>query len=729
MILGDLVFIPYFSHLAKTDPEIVSSLKSIGFKGNIEFLKYLGDLYQENPAAFVEVENYDEKFAFIGIKKQNENGSELCAYFEPNKLNEKQKWIFVGIKTKSAIGNKRKKLAKKSSKSEESVQIDAKENAPINSQKNQIIAENEKTESANSQINSQNNQNEKQDTQANLQNQIDKEEKTNSQNKNFKDELNPIIRERVDEYQRLHCPKEDKGGIVFGRMVNQAILEYYDPGCLNNDEGLLDAICVDGTNDTGLDGICIKVNGKIVSNMEYLNSLIESNQVISEVEIYFIQSKYKSKKAFNSADWSVFSDGIRNFLESNDYMQKNDKVKNWFEIKNKIKDKDCMRYFTRQKIINIRIFYAACSKWNEDNHPDIKGKFEMLKKDIEERDECKCYVVQSPIFLDDDKLISYLKENARYYEANINISDEIRLENSGDLNYEGIAVKLSAKNLLNILIDDEDKTLRKSLFDDNVRDYQGQTKVNAKIKKTLEEDPESFIIRNNGITILVSDAHKNGFSEYTLKNPQIINGCQTCNVIYQVFKDNGDKLDKLEKVEVFARIIKIKSNDYQVTTNVISANNSQNQVYDLVDEISREYHKKLEEFFEDYYEADKSNKIYYERRSKSLLGRLDIKNYQKCTFRDLITSAVSIWFDAPHKARMHESKLLAEYKKDYDIFKDGKYEHNPIIYYAAALLFASYERLIFENEIPSECRKYKAHICCVLGFIFKNNTQKNTLKA
>ena len=97
--------------------------------------------------------------------------------------------------TKSEIINKRKQLVKKS-KSEENTQTTINENTLINSQ-NQT-------------------KDKKQSIQTNPQN----------SNKSFKDDLNPIIRERVEEYQKLHCPKEDKYGIVFGRMVNQAILEY-----------------------------------------------------------------------------------------------------------------------------------------------------------------------------------------------------------------------------------------------------------------------------------------------------------------------------------------------------------------------------------------------------------------------------------------------------------------------------------------------------------------------
>ena len=653
---GEIAFISYFNRFDS------SAFKDIGFKTNIELLKHLAQIFNENPTDFIEKEN----FSYINTGIKDNFGNLVYAYFELND-GGMQKWKLISSKTEQEILN----ICQNPPQFQSNVNVQN-NNSTIHTQKN---------------------------------------------NENFKNRLNPIIKNKVDEYQKMHCPNEKKYGVVFSRMVNQAILEYYDPGCLNNDESLLDAVCVDGSLDTGLDGICIKVNGKIVPSIKYLNSVIEMDRdIINDVEIFFIQSKYKCESdnngkegSFNTADWSVFSDAIRNFLGDEGYMRTNPKVKNWFDIKNKITG-DYIKYFSRSKIINIRIFYAACAKWNEKNHPDILGKLEMLKRDIEEREEVRGYVVTPTIFLDDDKLISYIKENAKYYEAKINITGEIRLENSSNLDFEGIAVKLSAKDLLNILIDKETQLLRKDLFDENVRDYQGKTKVNENMKKTLKENPESFVIRNNGITILVSDAHKDGFAEYTLKNPQIINGCQTCNVIHQIYKDNNDKLDTLEKVEIFAKIIKIKSNDYQVTTNVVSANNSQNVVYDLVDEISKEYHKKLEEFFDDCYSVDEKYRVYYERRSKSLQNRSNLLYYQKIKFQDLISSVVSIWFDEPHKARIHETKLLTEYKNK--IFQDT---HQHIVYYIATLLSANYEKLIFDNIIDNKHRKDKFHICFIVS--------------
>lgn len=67
-------------------------------------------------------------------------------------------------------------------------------------------------------------------------------------------------------------------------------------------------------------------------------------------------------------------------------------------------------------------------------------------------------------------------------------------------------------------------------FDDNVRDSQGYSTVNQEILSTLKEHPERFVLFNNGITIVCKKVELKN-SEYELENPQIVNGCQTCNMI------------------------------------------------------------------------------------------------------------------------------------------------------------------------------------------------------
>lgn len=50
-------------------------------------------------------------------------------------------------------------------------------------------------------------------------------------------------------------------------MLTQAIIENNALNSINNDDPLLDLICVDDYYDSGIDSICIRVNGHTLKNV------------------------------------------------------------------------------------------------------------------------------------------------------------------------------------------------------------------------------------------------------------------------------------------------------------------------------------------------------------------------------------------------------------------------------------------------------------------------------
>ena len=516
------------------------------------------------------------------------------------------------------------------------------------------------------------------------------------------------MRVLLDKYREEHCPTERKDGVVFGRLINALILEYDNPDCTNDD--ILDYVCVDAPQDIGLDGICIKVNGRIVSTLEELHSFIVPNvsddreEKIENVEFILIQSKFKDK--FDLGEFSKFTNGIRQFLEITPYRPMNPKVRNWFNIKNEIVSSEIFDIH-----ITVRIYYAAYSDWSENQHPDIMGDLEILKNDIIAKDP-DIFKVAKPVFLDSKNILEYASHNIRSFSPEIIINGG-RIDFTGVDNFDGIAANLNATELIKIIEDETTKTIKKGLFDENVRDYLGETPVNKSIMSTIKHEPEMFSIRNNGITILVEKvgAGGNGFNSLKLSNPQIVNGCQTCNVIYRAYKKDKNSITK---VQVFVRIIRVRTKNVEAIQRLISANNSANQITGPLYEISRPYHQELETEFMNYKEDNPEKHILYERRSHSLDEinfPVRLRAYQKCKFKDLLQSAITIWFNTPISSRLNEKKLLKDYKGR--IFLDG---HSKKLYYASASLFANYERLIVNGFIPSKYRMYKPHICLMIKY-------------
>jgi hypothetical protein len=80
-------------------------------------------------------------------------------------------------------------------------------------------------------------------------------------------------------------------------------------------------------------------------------------------------------------------------------------------------------------------------------------------------------------------------------------------------------------------ITDEQGSLRRPVFEANVRDYQGRTEVNDEIQNSLQEaTAEDFWWLNNGVSVLASKASLGG-KVLTIEDPQIVNGLQTsCSV-------------------------------------------------------------------------------------------------------------------------------------------------------------------------------------------------------
>ena len=156
-------------------------------------------------------------------------------------------------------------------------------------------------------------------------------------------------------------------------------------------------------------------------------------------------------------------------------------------------------------------------------------------------------------------------------------------------------------------VTDDGGNLRRYLFDSNVRDYLGQTQVNADILKTLADaEAPDFWWLNNGVTILATDATVVG-KTINLVDIQIVNGLQTTESIYRHFRAGGcatGERSLLVKIVV--------SKDVKHRDRIIQATNNQNVVETAGLRASDKVQRDIEEFLEQH-------GWYYERR----------KNYYK----------------------------------------------------------------------------------------------------
>lgn len=129
------------------------------------------------------------------------------------------------------------------------------------------------------------------------------------------------------------------------------------------------------------------------------------------------------------------------------------------------------------------------------------------------------------------------------------------------------------------------------LYEKNVRKFLGnKRKVNKGIERTIENHPERFGLYNNGITIVAEEVLPGSDDTFTLKNPFIVNGCQTTRSIWSVLQrrlnsgggaptqDQIDWESNLDKSVVITKIVIVGAEGEELLTETTRFTNSQNSV-------------------------------------------------------------------------------------------------------------------------------------------------------
>ena len=148
------------------------------------------------------------------------------------------------------------------------------------------------------------------------------------------------------------------------------------------------------------------------------------------------------------------------------------------------------------------------------------------------------------------------------------------------------------------------------IFDANIREYLGATgSVNKRIMETLKDpkDRINFFYYNNGITIIADDISsvvtQGGLATFTVKNPQIVNGCQTVSTIHETLSSlPASTLEQeFKDTYVMLKVLKIPGNDdsmKKLYQDIVTYNNSQNAINQKTFVASSNEFKRVQDEFE-----------------------------------------------------------------------------------------------------------------------------------
>ncbi len=499
-----------------------------------------------------------------------------------------------------------------------------------------------------------------------------------------------------------------KDASAFERFVNYTLLSVDYPDAFTADTELLESVSVGGSNDTFLDGIAIAVNDRLVRSIDDINEIAEASRKLT-VDFVFIQSKMRP--SFDMADLSTFGTGVKLFF-SNSPLPENAKVAEFRQLKDHI--------YADEKVIkklhsnpSVRLYFAGTGTEPDNDH--FKAIKEVIVNELSKHTSCYFERVDVSI-IDGRGLTKLCRELSNSFDVQINIRDIFPLfvDSSTDVK-KAYAFTCNAREFLKILTK-EDGLLRRSLFNDNVRDYLGNSgAINREIEDTIQAAPDMFLLCNNGVTIVCAGFEQIRDKLVRIENPQVVNGCQTSNTIFNL-RDHSN----IDKLQLLVRVICTENRS--VSNRIVRGTNRQNQVLEEAFEATLPFHQ---ETLEPYFAArTDSTKLYYERRARQYSNDPLVKRTHIVNLRILTQTFASMFLDAPHQSHRHEAKLLEMYAGDEDNRRIFREDHSPAPYFACAMAWYMTEKSFREDRIDKKYRPYKAQLLLILKHCLGTPTPK-----
>ncbi|UTD55725.1 AIPR family protein [Halomonas sp. MS1] len=393
--------------------------------------------------------------------------------------------------------------------------------------------------------------------------------------------------------------------------------------------------------DGGIDSIYTFINGESLKE----DTPVNTSQKKNHIELVIIQSKTSA---------SFKEDAVMKFRESaqdlfnlannpDDYATRYnvdliDKVKLFRDLYAKL-----AKTFPK---IEIRYFYAT---QGDDVHQNVSGKVPKLQEDIFRMFSGAEFSFE---FIGATKLLEMTRNVP-------STSRVLEVAESPIGTTAGSYLCLVSLSKYYEFVSDSG-SLARSIFESNVRDYQGSVVVNTGIRKTLEnQESENFWYLNNGVTIITPKAVMAG-KQLTIEDPQIVNGLQTSHEIYQYFSQleshGGDERAVLVRV--------ICEEDEEARDRIIRATNSQTSIPPASLRSSDDIHRNIEDFL-------KSNGYYYDRK-KNFYKNQGMPVSKIISISYMAQAMMAIMLLKPDSARARPSTLInsdVEYKRIFSLDK------------------------------------------------------------
>lgn len=509
---------------------------------------------------------------------------------------------------------------------------------------------------------------------------------------------NKIVAGILDDFrQRFSVAEGESKDFEF--LVNYLVLSNFD--CNKQvDIDLLRSIDADSEGGTfGIDSVQVIVNDNIVLSPSDIAMYSKSNNL--KVDLVFVQSKASPR--------TNMGDVLKTITAARDFLTKSEERYDKYPKSLKMA---CDIYREVFKFENARhldpgsphvyIYFVTTA---ETIGEDLLRLSQEQEKDIREHvPDIKGATIK---ILGSNYIIDMYKEVENVVTAHFNFKNKIELDEIDGVSAAYIGY-LNGEELLK-LISDFQGDIRRWIFYDNVRDFQGTSNaVNVEIERSIRtaEERDRFLLYNNGVTIVAKSLKPLGSNNFLIKDFQVANGCQTSNVIY-------NNKGQARHINVPVKMI-ITSTD-EIISAIVKANNRQTPVSQEQFITLSTFHRRLQDVYASY-SKDMPVKLFYERRSGESKSNESIKGHNIVTLHSIIRCVISTVFKEAYIVYNNNPANILRNRMD-KLFND---EHAFEAYYVGNYLLCLFGRLISSRAIS--CSMSNKYYIIMLVFAILSRT-------
>jgi len=449
-------------------------------------------------------------------------------------------------------------------------------------------------------------------------------------------------------------------------------------------------VVIGGGGDGGIDGLAIIVNNVLVTDTDVLDELAEANDYV-EPTFVFVQSERSA--SFRADKIGTFGFGVADFFSKQPKLPRSPEVQDLAAITDNILGK----YAAILKSPKCYLYYVTVGQWTGD--AVLEGRRASVVSDLK----------GLAIFDSPQMICAGAAELHRAYQATKSpitrtflFDRRVEVPATAGVTQAAIGY-LPFSEFQKLLIDDGGTEMLTSIFEDNIRDWQGYKAINSGIRATLKsEDRSKFVLMNNGVTIITKDLTRVG-DQFTIRDYQIVNGCQSSNVLFDT-----RPLD--DSVMVPVRLV--HTSDEKVKELITTATNSQTEIKPDQFASGRNFSRGLELYFKSFPD---DRKLYYERRD----GQYDKGPEPKVRIVDaptVLRSYASIFQEVPHMATRSYRSIRDQI--GVTVFVDGqKY----IAYYYASYAWFLLEKYFKDKTIEPKYKSARYHLLLAVHLLIDNS--------